>query len=240
MGSKPVIGITTYSRDEDGKFFLPGNYVDAVRRSGGLPLLLPHGESDPQDLVDILDGLILPGGGDLDPSTYGGRAHETMYWIDAERDDMEIDLARRAVKMGLPTLGICRGTQVLNVALGGTLIEHLPDEVGDQTEHRAPPRKPVRHRVTVQSGSRLARIMGHLEFDADSWHHQALRRVVPSLRVVARAPDGTIEAVEMPDHPWLIGVQWHPELSASTDPVQQRLFHALIEAACAGRGDSAA
>ncbi|MCH2367384.1 MAG: gamma-glutamyl-gamma-aminobutyrate hydrolase family protein, partial [Planctomycetes bacterium] len=136
---------------------------------------------------------------------------------------------------GLPTLGICRGTQLLNVALGGTLVDHLPDHVGEEIAHSLPPREPTPHAIRVEKGSGLAEILGKTEFDADSWHHQAIREIAPGLTAVAQAPDGTIEAVEKKDHPWLYAVQWHPELTAAREPLQQRLFNALTEAALAAR-----
>lgn len=226
----PLIGISTYAQDEKQHFTLPREYVDCVRAAGGLPLLLPPGETDMDRLFDLLDGLILAGGGDIEPDCYGGCDHETVYNTDRERDEMEIALARRAVESDIPTLGICRGTQVLNVALGGTLIEHLPDVVGEDVIHRLPPREPTEHAVTVVRESRLAMLLGETEFVAASWHHQALRDVAKGLAVVAHAPDGTIEAVESSDHRWLFGVQWHPELTARNAPVQQRLFDRFIEA----------
>ena len=121
------------------------------------------------------------------------------------------------------------------MALGGTLVEHLPDDFGEEVAHRAPTREPIHHAVTVQRGSRLAEAIGQLDFDCASWHHQSLKRVASGLEVVAHAPDGTIEAVELADHPWLIAVQWHPELTAAEDRTQQRLFDALAEAAVVGR-----
>jgi putative glutamine amidotransferase len=228
---RPLIGITTYARDEGGRFHLPGHYVDCVRRAGGAAVLLPPGETEFQSILRALDGVILAGGGDLAPELYGGRHHETIYSVDPERDQYEIDLAVRLVRAGLPTLGICRGMQVLNVALGGTLIEHLPDAVGEAVLHRLPPRVPTTHAVTLERGSKLADILGTAECVPSSWHHQAVREPARGLAVVARAPDGAIEAVEMPSHPWLFGVQWHPELTAAADGVQQRLFDALVEAA---------
>ena len=227
----PLIGLTTYHRNDDHKFDLPAEYVDAVRRAGGIPVLLPPGESRWEDLLQRLDAVVLTGGGDLSPEAYGGHDHPTLYMVDDERDASELALARRAVADGLPTLGICRGTQVLNVAMGGTLVEHLPDVVGEDVAHRAPPRDPIHHSVSVEQGSRLADAVGELEFDCASWHHQSLKDVAPGLEVVAHAPDGTIEAVELPSHPWLLAVQWHPELTAAEDPIQQRLFEALTEAA---------
>jgi putative glutamine amidotransferase len=236
--TQPIIGITTYGRDKSEHFMLPTAYVDAVRRAGGIPILLPPGEPHQAQLFELLDGLILAGGGDIDPNLYGGTLHETIYMIDEERDKGEIELVKMSLETGLPLLPICRGIQVLNVALGGTLIEHLPDEVGVEISHRQvwdspnPPHSgPLPHPIAVESTSHLAEIMGQAEVSAASWHHQALRRVAPGLQVVAHAPDGTIEAVEMPDHPWLVAVQWHPEITAAADPVQQRLFDALVRAA---------
>ena len=228
----PLIGITTYGRDPAKGFSLPAEYADAVRRAGGIPVLVPPGEPHLAELLSRLDGLILTGGGDLDPDLYRGSKHETIYNVDAERDATEIALTKQAVNSGVPTLGICRGAQVINVALGGTLIEHLPDVVGESVQHRSPPRQPALHPVTVQPASRLAEILFcPAEINPASWHHQAIRQAAPCLAVVAQAPDGTIEAVEMLDHPWLIAVQWHPELTASDDPTQQRLFDDLIKAA---------
>lgn len=227
----PLIGVTTYGRNEVNRFHLPAEYVDAVRRAGGIPLLIPPGESQWEALRGYLDGVVLTGGGDIDPRAYGGRDHETIYNLDHERDASELALGRQVVETGLPTLGICRGMQILNVTLGGSLIEHLPDEVGEQVIHRAPPREPIPHSISVIPDSRLAAVTRELEFSCSSWHHQAIRRLAPGLKVVALAPDHTIEAVELPGHPWLVAVQWHPELTAAYDPIQQRLFDALVQAA---------
>ncbi|MEW5978973.1 MAG: gamma-glutamyl-gamma-aminobutyrate hydrolase family protein [Acidobacteriota bacterium] len=227
----PVIGITTYGRDENGRFFLPGQYIDAVRRAGAIPILLPPGEVQVESWLDLVDGLILTGGGDIHPDFYGGGQHESLYMMDLERDRSDLALARAAASTGKPTLGICRGLQSLNVALGGTLIQHLPEEVGEQVAHRLPPRQPVPHAVRIVSESALARALGCTATQVVSWHHQAVRRLAPSLKATAWAPDEIIEAVEMESHPWLIAVQWHPELSAAQDPVQQGLFDRLVLAA---------
>ncbi len=228
--TKPIIGITTYGRDEDNRFRAPGDYVDAVRRAGGVPVLLPPGDEAIELVASFVDGLILAGGGDIDPQHYGGEMHEMVYSVDHERDKSEIHLARTAVDRGMPTFGICRGLQVLNVALGGTLHEHLPDVVGENVIHRLPPREPAEHPIRVKSGSRLAEIIVDLEFTATSWHHQGIENVAGGLTVVAHAPDGTIEAVEMAAHPWLVAVQWHPELTAATNATQQRLFNGFVAA----------
>ena len=207
--------------------------MDAVRRAGGIPLLLPPGEPRLDAVLPLLGAVVFSGGGDLDPDLYGGSHHETIYMVEPERDRSEIELARRVFDLEVPTLAICRGTQILNVSEGGTLIEHLPDEVGETVNHRVPPREPTPHPIRVEPASRLAGILGATDFSCMSWHHQAIRRVAPGFEVVAHAPDGTIEGLEMPSHPWLVAVQWHPELSAAEDPVQQRLFDALVQAAAA-------
>jgi putative glutamine amidotransferase len=227
----PLIGITTYGRNDEGRFTLPAEYVEAVRRAGGVPFLIPPGEERVDRVLEVLDGLILAGGGDIAPDAYGGAAHETIYNVNPDRDRLELALARRVLASGQPALGICRGLQVLNVALGGTLIEHLPDAVGEAVLHRAPPREPIPHPVRIRSGSRLAGILGGTEHQAVSSHHQAVRVLAPGLEAVAHAPDGVIEAVELPRHPWLIAVQWHPELAAAREPADQRLFAGLVEAA---------
>jgi putative glutamine amidotransferase len=228
---RTLIGITTYGRNEQNRYSIPAEYVDAVRRGGGSAVLLPPGESRVEEWLALVDGVILAGGGDIDPEHYGGELHETIYAIDAERDGSELALARRIVDAGIPTLGICRGVQILNVALGGTLHEHVPDVFGEGVAHRLPPREPTAHAIEVAAGSGLAGILREIRFESPSWHHQAVDAVAEALRVSARAPDGVIEAVEMPAHPWLYAVQWHPELTAATDAVQQRIFTALVEAA---------
>lgn len=228
---RPIIGVTTYGRDARGFFGIDVEYVDAVRRAGGIPILLPPGELYQDDILERLDGLIISGGGDVEPAHYQGADHAAIEYVDPERDASEIELAQRVVETGLPALNICRGAQVLNVALGGSLIEHLPDEVGNEIEHRATPEGYVYHPVVVEPDSRLAEIVGQREINSASWHHQAVRRLAPGLKPVAFAADGTIEALEMPEHPWLIAIQWHPENLAAADSVQQRIFDALVEAA---------
>ena len=223
------IGITTYARDEDGRYSIPGLYLDAVRAAGGVPILLAPGEPAWESLLTSIDGLLLAGGGDIHPDRYGSSGHTEIYGVDQERDAYEFQLVPWAISNQLPVLGICRGLQVINVVLGGTLIEHLPDEIGDEITHRLPPRLAVDHVIELSPDSRLAEIYQQTTFSAASLHHQAIRDVAPQLTVVARAPDGTIEALQMADHPELIAVQWHPEMTAAEDPVQQRLFSAFIE-----------
>jgi putative glutamine amidotransferase len=226
----PLIAITTYAADAESqqRVNLPREYVDSVRRAGGRALLVPPGETDPSGLLDAVDGVLLTGGGDIDPSVWHGPSHETVYMTDDARDSMEVELARLAVARRVPTMCICRGIQVLNVALGGTLHVHLPDVVGDEVMHRLPPREPVPHRIDVDPASELARLIGATDVEPMSWHHQSIDRLGEGLRAVAWAPDGVIEAVEHTAHPALIAVQWHPELTASSDPTQAVLFGTFV------------
>ncbi|MFN8468007.1 MAG: gamma-glutamyl-gamma-aminobutyrate hydrolase family protein [Caldilineaceae bacterium] len=226
----PIIGITTETNDQN-EYVLPVEYAEAIRKAGGIPLLLPPGEPNIGAVLELLDGLILSGGGDIDPLHYGSGGHPAVYMIDAARDEMELALAQHAAGGDLPTLGVCRGAQLINVALGGTLVEHLPDEIDNTIAHRMEPRGYVPHPVTIAPSSQLAAVIGEQVVVGASWHHQAIRTPAPGLEVVAQAADGTIEAVELPGHPWLLAVQWHPEITAGKDPVQQRLFDALVAAA---------
>ena len=212
---------------------MPTQYVDAIRRAGGLPVLLPPG--NPAWMGGIhLDGMVATGGGDIDPALYGGDVdHPQISEPDAERDETEMQMMRWLLRGELPALMICRGLQALNVALGGTLIEHIPDHVHPDV-HRSPGGAWSTHPVSVAQDSLLERCCGGPELRTVSSHHQAIRELAPGLRVVARAPDGIIEAVEAPEHPFLLAVQWHPEVSADADPQQQALFDALVERA-AGR-----
>lgn len=236
MRKRPLIGITTYGRDEAAHYTLPAHYVEAVERAGGAPVLLAPSRIAPDYWLETLDGIILAGGGDVGPEHYGGASHDAVYMVDGERDQSELALARALVASRLPTLGICRGTQLLCVALGGSLFPHLPDVVGEKVLHRLPPREPTEHEVNVDPDSRLASLLGKTRFVCASWHHQAMERVPQELQVVAHAPDGVLEAVEMPAHPWLYGVQWHPEITAHRDSEQQRLFDALVEYAASPHG----
>ncbi|MBI3781779.1 MAG: gamma-glutamyl-gamma-aminobutyrate hydrolase family protein [Deltaproteobacteria bacterium] len=233
MRRRPVIGVTSYARDDatPPRFSLPCGYIDSVREAGGVPLLLPPGERETDGLLDVLDGLILAGGGDISPAAYGGNPHETIYSVCAERDEFEFSLARAALtRPDLALLCICRGMQVLNVVSGGTLHEHLPEEFGETVMHRLPPRVTSRHPVRVEPSSRLAGILDATETEVLSWHHQGVDRIGETLRPVAWAADGVIEAVEHLTHPWCIGVQWHPEMQPG-ETAQDHLFKALVQAA---------
>ena len=235
MTQTPLIGITTYHRDERGYTQLPGQYADAVRRAGGIPLLIQPGEPRMDELMTVLDGLILSGGGDVDPARYTEEDYTAVVdRVDPERDASEFELLDRALESEMPLFCICRGYQVLNVALGGTLIPHIPDALPNGLDHRQPPEKPyghIPHTIQIDDGSRLAQIFRSDRVSTASWHHQAIDKVAPGLKVIGRASDGIIEAVEMPTAPQVIAVQWHPELTAAEDESQQRLFDELVKMA---------
>ncbi len=236
---KPLIGITTYgmselradSRHYEHHYGVPADYVDAVRRAGGAAMLLPPGDDSIERWLDAVDGVIVTGGTDIDPDIYGGEAVDSRFRPpDRARDDMEIALTRAVLDVGVPTFFVCRGLQVLNVALGGTLHAHLPD-IGKGDLHRTPAGAWTQHSVEVEPGSRLAAAMGAIAAAPKSGHHQAVDQVGEGLNIAAVAPDGVIEGLEVPDHPWAVGVQWHPELTAAQDQTQQHSFEALVRAA---------
>jgi len=225
--------VTTYRREKDGRerFTLPAAYVDAVRAVGGVPVLLAPGEEAPAEVLAQLDGLVLSGGGDVDPQFSGGAPHGALYGTSAERDRFEIALARHAIALGTPTLAICRGLQVLNVARGGTLHTHLPDVVGEKVSHRASQIEATKHPVRVAADCALAEALGIRELaSVPSWHHQAIDRLGDGLRPVAWAEDGVIEAVELLGAPAMTAVQWHPELDMLPRSPGRRLFEALARA----------
>jgi putative glutamine amidotransferase len=238
MSTAPLIGITTYGPESEGvapAVSLPIAYAEAVARAGGIPLLLPPITPIHDRLLDLLDGLILSGGGDIDPKLHTERVHETVYMITPQRDHFELELARRALERPeLAVLGICRGMQVMNVALGGDLELHLPDVRGERVAHRAPPRIPVLHDVELIPGSAFDQIYTERHFPVCSWHHQEIHTLGRDLVPAAHAADGVIEAVAHTRHPFALGVQWHPEMQAD-DPRQRRLFEAFVERARRGK-----
>ena len=237
---KPIIGLTTYGYREqhilsayyDHHYAVPKEYVDSVKRAGGVPLLIPANGDDGETLWSIMDGIIVTGGTDVSPAHYQGEVNnESVQAVDIERDATEIGLIRRAIaRKDIPILCICRGMQVLNVALGGTLHAHIPD-IRESDIHRNTDGGWILHQCIMQPGSQLARIMGADRVTTYSGHHQAVDRIAEGLEIAATAPDGIIEALVAPAHPWLIGVQWHPEKSTENNPTQQRLFDELVVSA---------
>lgn len=232
VSEAPRIGITTYLERSAFTIWdipsavLPREYVDAVVRSGGVPVLLPP---VPPDLAPAalrgLDGLLLSGGADVDPARYGEPAHPETGGLRPDRDGFEFALLRAALAADVPVLGVCRGAQVLNAALGGTLDQHVPDTVGHDG-HRPELGVFGQHIVRLDSGSAVGALLGR-EVKVRCHHHQALGRVADGLRVAGRAEDGTVEAVEAPGAGFVLGVQWHPE----HEPGDDRLVAALVRAA---------
>jgi putative glutamine amidotransferase len=226
----PLVGITAYPPNALNRYELPAEYVTAVRRAGAVPVLIPPGETDVDGLLARLDGVILAGGGDVDPAHWGGERDETNEFVDPARDDLELALARRVLDDGIPTLAVCRGIQVVNTALGGTLHNHLPDAVESDVPHRQEPKWGHTHGVEAEAGSLVAEIMGADRVEIACWHHQAIATPGAGLAITAWSPDGVIEAVELAGHPWMIAVQWHPEMTAADDQTQQALFDGLVGA----------
>lgn len=235
----PLIGITARSAtNPDTAAPMEGAvvaYLASLLRAGAAPLIVPR-RLPPEALSAIfakLDGLLLPGGGDIAPARLGAESHPAVYGIDEERDELEFTLARWAVEQSKPILGICRGIQVFNAALGGSLYLDIASQRPDSVRHdtaRGLPGAHLAHQVKVEPGSRLASLFGQPEGPVNSWHHQAVRDAAPGLVVTARAEDGLVEGLELPSHPFAVAVQWHPEMMPAR-PESQRLFEALVQAA---------
>jgi putative glutamine amidotransferase len=227
---KPVIGITTdltratFGSWEEDTALVPADYVIAIERAGGRPLLVPPSEEGIEETLDALDGVLFSGGGVLDPQLYGQKAHPKTKGIVPERDKGELALLQAALARDMPVLAVCRGSQVLNVALGGDLVQHLPDVVGDE-KHKHTPGAYADHDVNVEPETRLGALLGD-RAPVKSHHHQGFGQLGEGLRESARAEDGTLEALEDPSRRFALGVLWHPE--AGED---MRLFEALVEEA---------
>ena len=224
---RAIVGITTYvvrARfgvwDADAAL-VPHAYVQAVERAGGRPVLVPPSRDGLAEMLAAVDGLIFSGGSDLDPALYGQEAHPETRDIVAARDEAELALLRGALERDVPVLAICRGSQVLNVALGGDLVQHLPEVVGDE-KHKHTPGTFADHEVELEAGTRLEELLGS-RVPVKSHHHQGYGRIGAGLTVAAHADDGTIEAVEARSRRFAVGVLWHPE--AGEDAT---LFEALV------------
>ena len=241
---RPIIGLTTYrknSRDTNRPLFgLMRAYVKAVTAGGGIPLLIPLGldEDDLLTIMQRIDGLVLPGGGDIDPNFYKGSKHQALRGIDRDRDRVEIFVAQQAVQLEKPFLAICRGHQILNVALGGTMWEDLASQRPESIKHDyylSGKRTDLPHNVSLKSGSRLAEIIGREITPVNSLHHQGVRDIAPELVVSAVAPDGLAEGLEVPGHPFAVSVQWHPENLIDNDSAMLALFASLALASQNGQ-----
>lgn len=233
---RPIIGITLDSEPAGGWSKMPWyalrqNYCDAVARAGGLPIPLPHEPELAAEYLARLDGLLITGGAfDVDPSLFGASTrHETVKTKD-RRTTFEYAITKGAIDADKPVLGICGGQQLMNVVLGGTLIQHIPDEIKNPLPHEQPnPRTEAGHNVKIVAGTLLHRVVKDLELPVNSAHHQAVKDVGKGIVVNAVAPDGVIEGIEDPRRRFVIGVEWHPEYSIS--PGDDRIFDAFIRAA---------
>jgi putative glutamine amidotransferase len=227
MSGTPVIGITTYVTParfgvwEEESALIPAAYVRAIEAAGGRPLLVPPSTEAIEETLDRLDGILFSGGSDLDPELYGQEAHPETNGIVPERDRAEIALLRAALERDMPVLAVCRGSQVLNVALGGDLVQHLPEIVGDE-KHKHTPGEFADHDVDLVAGTRVQEILGD-HAPVKSHHHQGYGKIGDGLREAARAEDGTIEALEDPSRRFAMGVLWHPEAGEDF-----ALFEALV------------
>jgi putative glutamine amidotransferase len=232
---RPLIGITCAThRTESGRpwFGLYQSYARAVALAGGAPVLIPSlGASDVESvraLFESLDGLLLPGGADIQPALYGAEPRPELGEADPSLDETELQLTRWALDEQLPVLGICRGQQTLNVAAGGTLYQDIPSDLPDALIHRVEPRNAIAHTIEVEADSRLADLLGATDVPVNSLHHQAVREVAPGFEVVARAPDGVIEGLEHPGHPFAVAVQFHPEELVPGHEASERLLRRFV------------
>jgi putative glutamine amidotransferase len=235
---RPLVAVPAYvlrsgrvSGWEDDATGVPDAYTNALLRAGVRPgILALADDGPPEEVLEPFAGLVLIGGGDVSPDRYGADRDPHVYGVEPDRDELELSLARQAVTAGLPVLAICRGLQVLNVALGGTLFQHLPD-LADVCAHGRPATdgKVAEHEVLIEPGSRLALAVDGEELrQCISIHHQAADRVATGLVVTGRSHDGVIEALETdPGEGWVLAVQWHPERTAATAPRQQAIFDAF-------------
>lgn len=235
---QPRIGITVDAEAGGGYsrfpwFALRQNYCDAVARAGGLPLLLPHEPACVDDYLAVIDGVIVSGGNfDVDPQLFGAASRHPLVTTKDKRTAFELALTRQALALDRPVLGICGGQQLLHVVLGGTLVQHIPDEIDAALAHEQPnPRDEPGHTVVVVRGSRLHAIVGVDELAVNSAHHQAAKDVPAGVAVNARAPDGVIEGIEVGERRFCLGVQWHPEFELSEG--DRAIFRAFVAASAA-------
>ncbi|NTU74844.1 MAG: gamma-glutamyl-gamma-aminobutyrate hydrolase family protein [Anaerolineaceae bacterium] len=235
--NSPLIGITTGREVTKTQFqlaILSESYIEAVRSAGGTPVMLPPtlSEADAEVYSQRLDGILLTGGPDVDPAVFNGQPHPRVYEVDPARDALEMNLVRISARNKLPFLGICRGIQVINVALGGTLFTDIADQMPDALKHDYYPdipRTTLPHNVLLIRDSQLTTILGGTDVPVNSLHHQGIDKPAPVLSITGHAPDGLIESVELPGHPFGIGVQWHPEWLQEHESMRE-LFRAFIRA----------
>ena len=230
---KPIIGIgsdVAVHAGQRDRAFVYTTYIESLKKAGAVPVLIPPQPENAGDILDGVDGLVLAGGEDCDPAVYGEERHPTVEPMDPRRQNNDLALAKLARDRGIPTLGICLGLQVMNVAAGGTLIQDIDSVMKTDIDHASDPSDRNRHDVGVEASTGLGKILGARNFNVNSSHHQAINAVGGGLRVTARAPDGIIEGLEDASHPFYLGVQWHPE-DMPGESSASALFGALVEAA---------
>ena len=234
---KPIIGITTFqsvNANGHGTILMMQSYVKAVMQAGGIPVLIPSliAEHGWDTLYSHLDGILFSGGGDISLEHFRGEPHPRIDDVDPARDAIELKMVNAAASDGKPFLGICRGCQMMNVALGGTLYTHIPDQLPNALDHSYPSnmRTVLVHEVKIEEGTRIAEIFGEPIIKVNSLHHQGLKEIASVVRVAGHAPDGLVEAIELPDHPFGLAVQWHPEWLTDQEPTRN-LFKKFVDAA---------
>lgn len=230
---KPMIGLVSlYDETKESYWMLPG-YAQGLEDAGAIPVVLPL-TTDPESLgrfAETFDGFLFPGGHDVEPSLYGQEPSEQCGVLCSERDNMEKAFFPLALATGKPLLGICRGIQLFNVMLGGDLYQDIPTQCPSDVEHHeTPPYDKVAHQVQVEEGTPLFEAVGVREMGVNSYHHQGIKTLGKGLKVAAKAPDGMVEAVYLPDHRFALGVQWHPEFSRLSDENSRKIFSAFVRA----------
>lgn len=229
---KPVIGVTASWNEEKQSVILPYTYVAAVVEAGGIPLLIPMmGQDVAEEVLPMLDGMLFPGGDDVDPARYGERPHQKLGKISPRLDTLELYLAKRSLEKSLPILGVCRGCQLVNVAAGGTLVQDIFSQVGGAMKHvQQAPRWYGTHEVILEEGSMAAEVFGTRRLSVNSYHHQSVRNPGDALTVSGRAFDGIAEVTEG-GQGFILLLQWHPEAMWKHNPVFLKPFQALVKAA---------
>jgi putative glutamine amidotransferase len=227
--ARPLIGICPNFKEVGGRtdYFLNPHYAAIISGSGALPIILPlvDNRQGAREILERVDGLVLTGGADIDPTHYGQSARHPDQIAPRERTGSDFAYAREAKDRGMAVLGICLGAQTLNVAFGGSLLQHIPDDVPGALEHR----DGAEHAIRIEPGTILARALGVESATVNSFHHQGIGDLAPGFRISARSPDGIIEGIERTDHPFFMGVHWHPERLASSETTR-RLLGAFVEA----------
>lgn len=238
---QPIIGITTnQSNNSEGQanVSLSQAYVKAIIQAGGVPVLIPSLVANDgwRSLYSRLDGILFSGGGDISLEHFNGDPHPRIEEIEPERDLVELNMLKAAVSDGKPFLGICRGCQLVNIGLGGTLYTHIPDQLPGALDHSYPGsmRTVLVHEVKIEEGTRIADVLGEPIVKVNSHHHQGLKDIPASLRIAGYAPDGLVEAIELPSHPFGLAVQWHPEWLTDQQSTRN-LFRRLVETADSNR-----